>query len=179
MTSRALSRTALMAVVTLVAGLIRIPAGFLPLTLQSLAVLLAGLLLPPRQAFLAMCLHLVLKFLIGGPGIFLAPGFGFVLAFIPAATLLAWLTGRRGGPWVPHVAAASLVLYAIGLPYMGAVLAYAGDMSPIDGWLLVKTGMLIFLPGDLIKAALALLIAGRIRPRLEDRKIRPREGGGS
>lgn len=155
-----------MAVATLAAGLIRIPAGPLPLTLQSLAVLLTGLLLPAAQAFFAMFLHLALKLLTGGAGIFLTPGFGFVLSFIPAASLLAWLTGHRGRPEPLAVAAACLVLYAIGLPYMGAVLFYLGDGARIDCWQLIKTGMLIFLPGDLLKAWLALVAARKIRPFL-------------
>ncbi|MFA7455277.1 MAG: biotin transporter BioY [Clostridiaceae bacterium] len=166
MTSRAITRIALMALATLVSGLIRLPAGPLPLTLQSLAVLLTGLLLPPSGAFYAMSLHLALKFLLGGAGILLSHSFGFVLAFIPAACLLAWLTGRRG-PSPMHLAAASLILYAVGLPYMGAVLFYLGETNRIDAWLLIKTGMLIFLPGDFLKAGLAFTMAKRIRPHLE------------
>ncbi|HPX93238.1 MAG TPA: biotin transporter BioY [Bacillota bacterium] len=170
MTSRALTRISLMAVVTFAAGLIRLPAGPLPVTLQTLAVLLAGLLLTPAQAFYAMCLHLILKLLLGGTGLFLAPSFGFVLAFIPSAALLAWLTKRRGpgtAAGLIHVTAASLLLYLIGLPYLAVILHVAGGMNSIDPVWLLKTGMLVFLPGDLIKAGLALLMAGRIRPLLE------------
>ena len=167
--SRALPRTALFAVVTLVAGLIRLPIGPIPLTFQSLAVLLAGLLLSTREAFYAMCLHLVLKILISGSGVVFSPSFGFVIGFIPAASLLAMLNRKPGTGRTSrflHLMLASAVLYVVGLPYMAALLYPISSMTGPDWIGVIKTGMLVFLPGDLFKALLALVIAERVSPLL-------------
>lgn len=153
-----------MGLLTFLAGLIRLPLGPLPLTLQSLLVLLTGLTLAPREAFLAMSLNLVLSLLVSGAALFLSPSLGFLLAFIPAASLLAWLT-RRGGETLKakglHLGLTSLLIYALGLTYMALHLRFITD-QPLKFSQILVSGFLIFLPGDLVKAGLALLIAKKI-----------------
>lgn len=175
MKTRSLTRTALMAVTTFVAGLIRLPLGPVPFTLQTLLVLLTGLLLKPSEAFSALLLHLALKLAFYGLGDLLSPSFGFVIAFIPAAWLLALLTSRRGrmtGWAYLDTALASLVIYLIGIPYLALILHYLGAFSSLGWGGLLQGSFLIFLPGDLFKALLAIFLAGRIRPLLEQEKIR-------
>ena len=168
MTAKMIARAALMGGVTFVCGLIRISVGPVPITFQTFAVLLSGLILSPGEAFFAMLLNAVLKMIFGGFAVVVSPSFGFMIAFTVAAPLLAWRTKRTGGalaPMIVDVIAASLLLYVIGLPYMVWMLRlYAGQVMTLADAL--RKGMLIFLPGDAVKAALACFIGFRLRPRL-------------
>lgn len=75
---------------------IRIPLSFVPITLQTMMVMLAALLLGARRGALAMSMYMMMGllglpvFTLGG-GIhnIMSPTFGFIVGFIPAA----WLTG--------------------------------------------------------------------------------------
>lgn len=154
-----------MGLLTFLGGLVRLPLGPIPLTLQSLLVLLTGLTLDSRDAFLAMSLNLVLTLLMSGAALFLSPSLGFLLAFIPAASLLAWLT-RRGGETLKakglHLALTSLLIYALGLTYLALHLRFITG-QPFKLSQILVSGFLIFLPGDLVKAGLALLLAKKLR----------------
>ncbi|NLA82416.1 MAG: biotin transporter BioY [Clostridiaceae bacterium] len=167
MKTQRLTRPALLGLLTFLGGLIRLPLGPVPITLQSLFVLLAGLTLAPREALLAMSLNLALSFLISGAALFLSPSLGFLLAFIPAAWLLAWLT-QRGGESLKvqglHTGIASLLIYLLGLTYLVIHLGLITGQSLDPGAILVW-GFLVFLPGDLVKAGLALVVAKKIRGR--------------
>jgi biotin transport system substrate-specific component len=151
-----------------VGGLIRIPLGPLPFTFQTMFVLLSGLLLTPSAAAYATLLHLMLKIIFAGASAVLSPSFGFVLAFIPAAALLAYLTRVRGSSALQkaiNLMLVSFLIYLIGLPYMVLVLGYVSGQT-LTFHSIVFSGMLIFLPGDALKIVLALIVEGRLRPAM-------------
>lgn len=166
--THALVLAALLGGLIFVGGLIRIPLGPVPFTLQTMFVLLSGLLLKPYAALYATLLHLMLKLIFAGASAVLSPSFGFVLAFIPAAVLLAYLTKRRGDSSLQkmiNAAAVSLLTYLIGLPYMALILRYvSGQVMSLQS--ILFSGMLIFLPGDVLKIVLALTLERRLRPVL-------------
>lgn len=94
---RDMTFAALFAILVGVGANIRIPFPLVPLTLQTFVVFLTGLLLGSRRGALALTLYMALGLLglpvfAGGGGFHnvLAPSFGFIVGFIPAA----WLTGR-------------------------------------------------------------------------------------
>lgn len=165
MSARKLTSLALLAVLTYVGGLIRIPLGPIPLTLQTLFVILTGLLLDPESAFFSLLLHLLLKLVLEGPAVLVSPSFGFVIGFIPAASLLSYLArrfGNDGGRPLIQVLAATCLLYGFGLPYMYMVLKYsAGSQVAWDQVFL--SGLLVFLPGDALKGALAVILSRRLQ----------------
>lgn len=156
-----------MSVVILVCSLVRIPVGPVPITLQTFGVLLAGLLLDPTEAFFSVLTHLVLKIVLGGFAVVIAPSFGFILAFVVAAPLLSFLTARTQGrlwPMMIHIVIVSILIYAGGFFYMvGMLRLYAGDTRSLSQ--LFTYAVLIFIPGDAAKAALACLIGYRLYPR--------------
>ena len=97
LTTRDMVFASLFAVLTGVGANIRIPFPLVPLTLQTVFVLLAGLLLGSRRGALSMTLYMLLGLLglpvfAGGGGFqtMLLPSFGFIVGFIPAA----WAAGR-------------------------------------------------------------------------------------
>ena len=151
---------------------VNVPGISVPITAQTLAVMLAGLMLGPVEAFLSMSLFLSLvaaglPLLSGGRGglaVFTAPSAGFILGFPIAAAVVALLAGggaRLGltrshtGQLVTGFAAAVLggvgVLYAIGIPVGAAI---AG--MPVTEFF---TASMSFLPGDLLKATAASAVA--------------------
>lgn len=154
---------ALIAVCALLTG----PAvNGVPLTLQTFAVLLAGVALGPWRGAAAVALYIGvglagLPIFAGGKAgvaVLAGPSVGYLLAF-PLAALVAGLVvrfaARRGlRPLALHagigVTLGTLVIYAIGIPVLGARLGI--DLSA------AFVGNLAYVPGDAVKATLAVLV---------------------
>ena len=142
------------------------PPGFsVPITAQSLGVILAGAILGGRRGFAALVLFLApvavgLPVLPGGRaglGVFFTPSVGFLLGFPLAAFVVGWLTERGGAPYrlswglVANVVGGIVVLYAAGIAGMAAVTGMSVGAAAVATW--------IYIPGDLTKVVLAALIA--------------------
>ncbi len=152
---------------------ISVPFFPVPMTFQSLVVLLIGAAFGPRLAAATLVAYLAegaagLPVFAGTPekGIGLAymvgPTGGFLLGFLIAATLVGWLTalGAARDIWTSALAvlAGTIAIYIPGLLWLGAVVGWD---KPVLEW-----GLYPFLYGDVLKlviAALALpLVAGRL-----------------
>jgi len=165
--TRKLVQAAMMAALTAAGAFVRFPLGALSFTLQDMFTVLAGVLLGWKWAAASQAAYVVLGLLGlpiftqgGGLGYVLQPSFGFLLGLIPAAALTGLLAGERGEPRrvVPACIAGLAVLYLVGVPYMGAILnLYMG--KGLSVWTVVKTGMLIYLPGDALKVAVVTAVA--------------------
>ncbi len=144
-------------------------AGGIPITAQSLGVMLAGMMLGPVRGGLAVALLLFLvalglPFLAGGRGgigVFYGVTAGYLAGyFFGAIAVGAIMKAMRNmnvvfGAIVSGVLGGIVVVHAFGVP----VLAYKAGMS-LDQAFMV--GSLPFIPGDLIKVALATLVAHTI-----------------
>lgn len=164
MTTRDLVRIALFAAVIGALGILPkfdLPlAGGVPVTAQTLGVMLAGTVLGARNGALAVVLFLLIVALgvpllaggRGGLGVFYAPGAGFVLGFVPGAFVAGLVMAQlRRVPTIIGAMAAAfvggvLVIYAIGIP----VLAWKTDMDLLQA----LAASMLFLPGDLVKIVL-------------------------
>ncbi|WP_341946854.1 biotin transporter BioY [Microbacterium sp. LWH11-1.2] len=161
--SAVLGRIAVFSALIVVLGTVIVPLpGGVPITAQTLGVMLAGLVLGPRVAPLAVILVLALAALglpvlaggRGGLGVFVGPSAGYLLGWI-AGVIVIGLLMRTGRVTWWRAAAASLiggvlVVYAFGIPVQALV----------TGVPLVPTAVssLAFLPGDLIKVVAATLV---------------------
>jgi biotin transport system substrate-specific component len=160
--------------VTLLAQ-IAIPMWPVPITGQTLAVLLVGAGLGAVRGASSMIVYAAAGLLglpvaapqpdgshLTGTALFAAPSFGYIVGFVFAAALVGWLAGRAWDRRVPKAlvafAAGSLTIYAFGLPWLAVVLSNLG--VPQDQLLsaTLTNGILPFLVGDLIKAVLAGLL---------------------
>ncbi len=167
---RNLTHIALFAALIAALGLIpRIELSFgIPITAQSLGIMLAGTILGAKRGALAVLLFLLLvaiglPFLAGGRGglgVFAGPTVGFLLGFPIAAFIIGLIVEKtRIGPIALTATLASIiggivVLYIVGI----AGLAVKLDKSFADSAKL----MYIFIPGDIIKAIIAGIITAAI-----------------
>ncbi|MEO9338481.1 biotin transporter BioY [Mesorhizobium sp. SB112] len=173
MTTRDLALSALFAAIIIVLGLVPpIPLGIIPvpITLQSMGVMLAGCIIGAKRGALAYAIFVLLvatglPVLSGGRGglaIIMGPTGGYILGWIVAAFATGYVAERLvrenqsewrqlGGFVVASIVGGIIVLYAIGTPW---VTATAG--TPLSA---VAYGSLAFIPGDLLKAAITALAA--------------------
>ena len=149
---------------------VKIPLGFtpVPITGQTLAVLLTGAALGSRKGAAAMAVYLVagtwLPFYAGGASGFvwtLASG-GYIIGFIPAAFAVGWMCERGWDrkPWVlVAMLAGNVILYIPGLIQL-SLFVQGIDPSVADENVWATTlewGLYPFILGDLIKLYLASL----------------------
>lgn len=143
---------------------ISIPLSFtlVPITGQTFAVLLTGMLLGSRRGALALLLYLAegaagLPVFAGGAAgatRFLGPTGGYLIAYPLAAALVGFLA-ERGGDRRPLAAAltllvGSLVILSLGTLWLSFFVGGLGSAF--------LQGFLPFIPGDLVKSALAALL---------------------
>ena len=143
------------------------PVGPIPVTLATFAVYLIGTLLPPVFAVQSVGVYLLLG-LCGvpvfsgfrsGAGVLLGATGGYLIAYLPAAFLTAFLL-RRPHPKLWQYPAAMLastaVIYAIGTAWY--ILATGTAFLPACLACVVP-----FLPGDVLKIAAVTAIAPTLR----------------
>jgi len=154
---------------------IRLPWTPVPITGQSFAVLLSGLVLGSRRAFLAQMLYLTegalgLPFFSGGAaGLahLVGPTGGYLMAF-PFAAAFTGLLAERG--WDRKPVTMFLAMLTGSTIVFGLALLQLSRFVPADT--LLATGLLPFVPGDLIKSALAagvFPLVWKLVPRSGDR----------
>jgi biotin transporter BioY len=143
------------------AAQIKIPMWPVPVTMQTLAVLLVGALLGSRLGALSMLLYLG-EGLLGlpvfagwgsGPAYFAGPTAGYLFGFVAAAFVVGWLCERGWDRKVSTAVLAMLLgnvtIYLFGLPWLARFVG-------VDR--VLQAGLLPFIPGDILKIILAALI---------------------
>jgi len=177
--TRSLSYIALFAAVIAVFGLIPkidLPFG-VPITLQSLGIMLVGCLLGPKRAFYTVGLFLVavalgLPLLSGGRGgvaVFVAPSAGFLLGWLIGAVVCG-VSMRQFMKRMPEAKGKGLLIAAFLSSLIGGIvvmyffgilgLMLAAHLSATQATLAV----LAFVPGDLVKCAVcAVLVQSVVR----------------
>ncbi|MGY1451770.1 biotin transporter BioY [Streptomyces sp. SS8] len=135
-----------------------VPGSPVPVTGQTFAALLLGAGLGPRRALASMGLYAAAGvagmpwFAEGASGASM-PSFGYIIGMLLAAVAVGALA-RRGGDrgalrTAGTMAVGTAIIYAVGVPY----LALATGMSVGQA---VAAGLVPFLIGDALKAALAM-----------------------
>lgn len=171
LTSRDLALIAMFAGIVAALGLVPAVAPFggaVPITAQSMGVMLAGAVLGSKRGSLAALLFLALVFIglpllsggRGGVGVFLGPSVGYLVGFPVAAWLVGRLTEALGRPYrivlgtMANVLGGVLVLNVIGIVGMALV----ADLSLPKA----TTVAAVFIPGDLVKAVLTAVLAAGV-----------------
>jgi biotin transport system substrate-specific component len=172
MTTRDLVLSALFTAIIVALGLLPpISLGIIPvpITAQSLGVMMAGVVLGAKRGaisvlILAVLVAIGLPVLSGGRGglaVFVSPTAGFFIGFIFAAYVTGYLSERLVRPeqtaiaqgtgfFIAAIAGGVVVDYAFGIAY----LAFAANIGLAKATL----GSLSFVPGDVVKAVVAALV---------------------
>jgi biotin transport system substrate-specific component len=153
---------------------ITVPLHPVPMTMQSLVVLLVGMAYGWRLGTATLLAYIVegiagLPVFAGfgaGPAVLAGPTGGFLLGFVPAAALAGWLAARG---WTRNLAGSAAVLVLGHAVLFAAGLAWLTMLVGPDR--AVAAGLLPFLSGTLVKvglgAALVAALPGRaFRPQL-------------
>jgi biotin transport system substrate-specific component len=176
---------ALFTAMIIVLGLIPpvpVPWVPVPITLQTFGVMLAGLILGPWRGGLVVLTYVLIAMLgipvlpggRAGLAVLAGPTGGFLLGMIPGAVITGLLAGAlpRGemshiqqgwkavAPqvlrcWVASVIGGLLVVYAVGIPWLATVTGMGLNKA---AW-----AVIVFLPGDVLKALVASIVAQRVR----------------
>ena len=160
--------------------------GAVPITAQSMGVMLAGAILGARRGFVSMVVFVLLVAAglpllsggVGGLAVFASPRVGFLVGFPVAAFVVGLLSEawtRRSSTYdvrrgvLANVLGGIVALYPLGILGMMAL----GDLSVSEASALAG----VFVPGDVVKAVLAAVVAAGVHrgyPGLLDESPRTR-----
>ena len=177
--SRSLALVPLFAALLAVLGLIPkidLPLG-VPITLQTLGVMLAGCLLGPRRGLQAMLLFLAavamrLPLLSGGRGglgVFVAPSAGYLVGFASGALVTGLLMSRLPSGTPRKAATSAFIASAVGGLATVHLFGVFGLVNIAHlSWSQALWGTLVFVPGDLVKCGLCAAVVHTIARGLPD-----------
>ncbi len=171
LTTRDMVKVSLFASLTAAGGLLTIPLPFnlVPITLQTFFTYLSGIVLGPLLGPLSQLIYVLLGCLnlpvfaggTAGFGVLLGPTGGYLWGFIAASFIIGIMTRGNRKAWRLALALAigTLVIYLCGLSQLMLV----ARLSPAQA---LWAGMIVFLPGDLLKIVLASQVALKLPPKL-------------
>jgi biotin transport system substrate-specific component len=168
-----LTKIALFAALISVSAFLRIPAGPVPLTLQSTVALLAGYGLGARRGASATLLYTLAGLAGmpvfssgGGPAYIISPTFGYILGFSVCALVTGSLARFNQTGSVPKAYFIMLLgLAGLYIPgFLWLCLSLSGVMGSPEGVSsVIRTGLIIPFAGDLLKTIPAVFIGVRLR----------------
>ena len=165
LSTRTLARIAAVgafAALTAISARVTIPLPFtpVPVTLQVLAVLLAGLVLGPRDGAISQLAYLAaitaglpLDAHMLGPAVWLTPDAGYLIGFVAGAFAAGW-TAQRAREYLPGAellagAAGIFAIYALGATWLTVFFLHGNLAAGI------AAGVAPFILIDALKAVLA------------------------
>ncbi len=161
----------LMAALIAAGAYLAIPVGPVPIVLQNLFVMLAGLLLGGKWGLISTAIYLLAGAFglpvfaggTGGIGKFAGPTGGYLLGFAAAAFLIGVISEKAEGRVFYNVIAmiaGTLIIYAFGVSWLKVVTGMTFSKA-------LSIGMLPFLIGDGLKIAAAIPIARALKPLVD------------
>lgn len=143
---------------------VRLPFTPVPVTMQTLFVVLAGVTLGARDGFYAMLAYVAIGFagapvfaeFGGGPHVLLGPTGGYIVAFPAAALVAGYVSSGLGGG---RVAALAASLCGMALVLLGGA-SYLALISGLSFTRAAPLAILPFVAGEFVKACVAAGLAG-------------------
>lgn len=176
--TRNIIMAALFAALTAIGSLITIPIGPVPITLQDMFPVLAGLMLGAEIGALSQIVYILIGLVglpvfagaTGGIHSIFTPSFGYVIGFLLAAFVIGGLNKRVKK--LTFIRAfllgviGMIVIYAVGIPYLYFMLNnFLGKKVTIA--YAIKVGCLLCIPGDIIKTIVVAIFASHLVPLLK------------
>ncbi|MCX7920625.1 MAG: biotin transporter BioY [Clostridia bacterium] len=155
---------------------INVPFSPVPITGQTLGIMLAGCILTTRQAASSVAVFLGLGIIgvpvfaggTSGPSVLAGPRGGYLIGFLVGAVVISMLKGK--GTNIVRLAAANTIGGIIAVYILGILwLSHAKGISLIAA---LTAGALPFIPGDIFKVAVASLVAVAVNKQLNRLNLR-------
>ena len=159
-----------MAAVICILGPLAIPIGPVPISFTNLAIFIALYALGMRKGTISLLIYIFIGFIgipvfsgfTGGPGKLLGPTGGYIIGFIFMAIISGFFIDRFLDKW--YLCFAGMTLGAALCYLLGTVwLAYQANMTAGAA---LAAGVIPFIPGDLAKIILVVIVGPQIRRRL-------------
>ena len=171
-----LAMTAVMAAVTCVLGPMSIPIGPVPISFTNLAIYISLYLLGWKRGTLSYLVYMLIGMVgmpvfsnySGGMGKLFGPTGGYIIGFIPMAIIAGIVIdkSRNRGIQLAGMIVGTALCYAFGTAWFCFQAGYAVGTA---------LGLCVFpfIPGDLAKMVIAMVIGPMIRSRLEQAGLHP------
>lgn len=158
------------------------PLG-IPISLQSLAVLLTAMALGPKLGSISMTLYLITGAI--GVGVFaegesgwlsiIGQTGGYLIGFVACQPFAHWIIRRRDNSirgWLAIFVAGLVVhtiIFAIGVPWLWLIRNNDPNSDPLSWSDAIYYGMVVFIPGMLLKSGIAAGIGAWCLPSIAKR----------
>ncbi len=161
---------------TAIGAFLSIPIGEIPISMQTIFVLLSGIILGAKLGALSQIIYIIIGLFgfrvfagfKGGIQMFFSPTFGFLIGFIFSSYFIGYFANKKINFNFINLfilaILANLVVYIFGLPYMYFILNKIMNVH-ISLIQTIKTGFLVFIPGDILKSILVSYIAIAFKKR--------------
>ena len=170
MTTKMLALCAVFAALTAVCSQVQIPLAVIPINLALFSVHLCALLMKKQYAALSMLVYLLMGLVglpvfvgfQGGAGVLFGRTGGYIIGYVASAFLTALLVEHWGRAWWKEalsIMAGVAACYSLGTAWY---MALTGSSL----WVGLSYCVFPFLPGDVVKIALAVMLAGRLEKPL-------------
>lgn len=169
-----MTKIAMFSVLTALGAYIQIPIPYVPITLQVLFCMLSGIILGSRKAAFSQIIYVLmglvgLPVFAGGTGgiqTIFKPSFGYILGFIICAYIVGKLIELSKELNFIKTLTVSVVgvamIYFIGAIYLYLILNFYIHKPTTIYWV-IRNGILIFLPADLLKCFIATIVGIKLK----------------
>lgn len=139
-----------------------------PITLQTIGILLAGGILGARLGFFSIVVFLLMVAAgmpllsggRGGLGVFVGPSAGYLFSYPLAALLIGYILSKIPSPRFIHILIVNILMGSIFLYIFGVpVQAFIMNLPILET---IKIS-LVYIPGDILKAIIASIFVYRLR----------------
>lgn len=174
---------ALFAALTAIGAFIQIPLGTVPVTMQFLFTALAGVMLGAKLGAMSQFIYVLIGLVgvpvfAGGTGGFevvYKPSFGYLIGFIIGAYVIGKIAESKEKPGFMILFIAAIagiaVIYTVGVPYLYFIMKNVIGKN-ITFMTALKAGMIIFIPGDMIKCLIAAVLGTKVIPAVSREGLR-------
>lgn len=169
-----MTKIAMFSILTALGAYIQIPIPMVPITLQVLFCVLSGILLGSKKALLSQIIYLLMGLVglpvfagaTGGLQTIFKPSFGYILGFLICAFVVGKLIEKTNELNFIRILIISIVgiamIYIVGAIYLYLILNFYIHKPTTIYWV-IKNGILIFLPADILKCFIASIVGFKLK----------------
>jgi biotin transport system substrate-specific component len=180
-TTKEMILVSMFAALTAIGGFLKIPVEPAAITLQFLFTAFAGIILGAKLGALSQIVYVVIGLIGvpiftkgGGLGYVFQPSFGYLIGFIAGAYVIGKIVEKSEKQnYITFFIASivgSFIIYLIGVPYLYVIVKNVMG-SDINFMWALKNGLLLFLPGDILKSIIIAIVGVNIIPKLNKARL--------